>query len=212
MPKTSSIKQPNINQNQLSLISFALPPDAEKAKVGILSANIRRQSFFQVFIHKLSTGPFQTTFTGLKILRATTRNEWKNSREILKKVDEAKQRAIGDWLLDGKSHYGGGLYDEAARVLGSDKSQLMKLKSISERFEFSLRRENLSWRHHYEVASINKIARGRGGEILKAMGKHSGGRLNKNRSHDATSLSPKLKDTGINKSQSQRWQKIAEVP
>ena len=60
-------------------------------------------------------------------------------------------------MLDGKSHYGDGLYREAEKVLGIDKSQLMQMKSISERFEILVRTKNLSWRHHYEVASIKKI-------------------------------------------------------
>lgn len=106
---------------------------------------------------QLRTGPYRTTFVGTEIVRKSTKDEWLNYGEILKRVDEAKQWAIGDWLCDGKRHHGDGLYAEAERVLGIDKSQLMQLKSISERFEILVRTKNLSWRHHYEVASIKLI-------------------------------------------------------
>ena len=38
-----------------------------------------------------------------------------------------------------------------------DQSQLMKLKSIAEKFEILLRSKNLTWNHHYEVASLKQI-------------------------------------------------------
>jgi hypothetical protein len=83
--------------------------------------------------------------------------EWKNYGEILKRVDEAKQWAIGDWLVDGKTHYGDRLYREAAGILDIQKGYLQNLKSISQQFEFSHRCENLSWKHHYEVAPVKII-------------------------------------------------------
>jgi hypothetical protein len=61
------------------------------------------------------------------------------------------------WLVDGKRHYGDGLYKEAERITGIDKSRLMTLKSISDRFEILLRNKNLTWNHHYEVASIETL-------------------------------------------------------
>ena len=57
---------------------------------------------------QLKTGPYKTTFVGTEITRASTPDEWQNYGEILKRIDEAKQWAIGDWLVDGKTHYGDG--------------------------------------------------------------------------------------------------------
>ena len=113
----------------------------------------------------LKTGPYRTTFVGTEIVRQSTKDEWQNYGEILKRVDEAKQWAIGDWLIDGKRHYGDGLYKEAEEILNSDKNSLMNLKSIAERFEFSLRNENLSWNHHKEVSSLKLIEQDHAGKL-----------------------------------------------
>jgi len=106
---------------------------------------------------QLRTGPYRTTFTGTEIIRPSTKEEWLNYGEILKRVDEAKQWAIGDWLVDGKQHYGDGLYQEAERVLGIDTNYLMRFKRIAQTFEISKRLLNLSFGHHFEVASIKQI-------------------------------------------------------
>ena len=65
--------------------------------------------------------------------------------------------AIGDWLIDGKRHYGDGLYVLAEKVTGLDERTLEGLKQIADRFEITLCNVNLQWSHHKEVASIKKI-------------------------------------------------------
>lgn len=64
---------------------------------------------------QLNTGPYKTTFMGIEFVRQSTKKEWENYGEILKRVDEAKQWAIGDWLCDGKRHYNDKLYEESSR-------------------------------------------------------------------------------------------------
>ena len=59
-----------------------------------------------------------------------------------------------------------------------------------------------------QCAEIKLRAERRGGEILKNMPKEPGKRTDLTSSHDAT----KLQEAGINKSQSSRWQQIAELP
>lgn len=59
-------------------------------------------------------------------------------------------------LRSGQRNYGDGLYEKAAGILGSEQSYLRKLKSLSAFFELCSRAHNLSWRHHYEVASVKK--------------------------------------------------------
>ncbi len=113
---------------------------------------------------QLQTGPYRTTFVGTEILRPSTPQEWKNYGEILRRVDEAKQWAIGDWLVDGKSHYGDGLYKEATKVLGIDEQQLRRFKMQSDRFPLLQRCNNLSWGHHYEVVSLKKTSRPESGK------------------------------------------------
>ena len=111
---------------------------------------------------QLRTGPYRTTLTGTEIIRQSTPDEWKNYGEILKRIDEVKQWAIGDWLCDGKSHYGDGLYEEAEKVLGVPVNTLWKLKNISDKFEICRRRQNLAYAHHVEVASLKQIKEVRG--------------------------------------------------
>jgi len=114
---------------------------------------------------QLQTGPYRTTFVGTELLRESTPQEWTNYGEILKRVDEAKQWAIGDWLCDGKRHYGDGLYKEAAGILGIGESQLRSLKSCADLFELCLRKHNLTWSHHYEVTSIKSIFEDKKGKM-----------------------------------------------
>lgn len=114
---------------------------------------------------QLRTGAYLTTFVGTEIIRASTKDEWINYGEILKRVDEAKQWAIGDWLCDGKRHYGDGLYGKAEKILEIDEQQLRRFKMISDRFELLQRCNNLSFAHHYEVASIKKIEEKKDGKL-----------------------------------------------
>ena len=68
-----------------------------------------------------------------------------------------QQWAIGDWLVDGKRHYGDGLYNKAAGILGVDEKTLRNYKSQAGTYRLSRRRDKLSWRHHSEVASLKII-------------------------------------------------------
>jgi hypothetical protein len=86
------------------------------------------------------------------------------------KAVEAKQWATGDWLVDGKTHYGDGLYEEAAKILGYDQSKLRQYKSLSERFELLLRSNKLTWNHHYEVASLKRIEEDAKGKLMRPCG------------------------------------------
>ena len=62
------------------------------------------------------------------------------------------------------------------------------------------------------AAEIKLRAERRAGEMLAKTDKHAGGRPNKNRRHAVTSLPAKLKEMGIAKKQSSRWQTIAALP
>ena len=102
----------------------------------------------------LRTGPYRTTLIGTEITRPSTTKEWHTYGEILRHVEEAKQWAIGDWLVDGKRHYGDRLYKEAAGILDLEQRTLEDQKRIANLFEFTLRNVNLLWWHHREVSSL----------------------------------------------------------
>jgi len=61
---------------------------------------------------------------------------------------------IGDWLRYGTARYGS-KYAAAARTTGYDRQTLMNMVYVATRFEFSRRRENLSWSHHAELAAFD---------------------------------------------------------
>jgi len=115
---------------------------------------------------QLQTGPYRTTFIGTEITRQSTKDEWENYGEILRRVDEAKQWAIGDWLVDGKRHYGDGVYEKAAKVLGYQEQSLKQFKGMASLYgDQKFRRLNLSWAHHQEVASLKTIEETEDGKL-----------------------------------------------
>lgn len=114
----------------------------------------------------LQTKCYLTTQVGTKITRQSTKDEWENYGEILRRVDEAKQWAIGDWLVDGKRHYGDGLYKRANEITGLESRYLENLKQIADRFEITHRCVNLTWAHHREVASLKKIKENKKGKLF----------------------------------------------
>lgn len=107
----------------------------------------------------------RTTFVGTEVVRRSTDQESEIYGTLLKRVDEAKQWAIGDWLADGKRHYGDGLYEKAAAILGVDEPSLRVYHSISGRFQLLLRNNNLTWNHHKETASLKKLAKNDDGKL-----------------------------------------------
>lgn len=106
----------------------------------------------------VNPGPYELTVSGLQLSGESTPAQWEQCGQALKQVDEARQWAIGDWLADGKRHYGDGLYKRAAEITGLDESTLRNYVWLSTAFELSLRRDKLSHRHHKEAASIKQIA------------------------------------------------------
>jgi hypothetical protein len=101
----------------------------------------------------------------MEVVRKSTSDEWKNYGKILRQIDEAKQWIVGDWLVDGKRHYGDGLYKEASAILECSEGDLRNMKSLAERFQLSVRTDKLSWRHHYEVASIKALVESKKGKL-----------------------------------------------
>lgn len=114
---------------------------------------------------ELSRGPYELTECGLSIVGESTIKDWETCGDALRRVDEARQWAIGDWLCDGKRHYGDGLYKRAAEITGLAEGTLWKFKSLSDLFELFRRRKNLAWAHHAEVASIHTTVENEDGTL-----------------------------------------------
>jgi hypothetical protein len=60
---------------------------------------------------------------------------------------------LGDWLLFGRMKYGR-RYKEAVATTGLDYQTLRNYASVARRFDPSRRREDLTFQHHAEVASM----------------------------------------------------------
>jgi len=67
--------------------------------------------------------------------------------------------------VDGKRHYGDGLYKRAAEITGLSYETLKQYKWLSEEFELCNRLHVLTWKHHREVASIKLIAEDKYGKL-----------------------------------------------
>jgi len=104
--------------------------------------------------------------------------------------------------------------DEAKRAL-AEASTLQEIKDIRDKAEaikayvkaagYSLEMQN-------QAAETKLRAERKGGELLKEMEKNKGGQPSeKNRAHHVPGT-PTLKDLGIHRLQSQRWQQIADLP
>jgi N6-adenosine-specific RNA methylase IME4 len=102
----------------------------------------------------MNPGPYELTVCGLELSGDSTPQQWEECGKALRQVDEARQWAIGDWLCDGKRHYGDGLYKKAQEITGLDSGTLRQFASLSSRFELLSRNNNLTFKHHREVASI----------------------------------------------------------
>ncbi|HOR83054.1 MAG TPA: MT-A70 family methyltransferase [Bacteroidales bacterium] len=89
-----------------------------------------------------------------------TIDEWKELGRGLKQIEGSVQFWIGDWARFGEKRGFTGkytdpkVYDELEEITGLDRKTLYGYKGISESIESSLRREDLSFSHHKEVASL----------------------------------------------------------
>lgn len=100
------------------------------------------------------------TATSLVIDESASLEEWIEIGKQLKSIRDAVQWRIGDWLLhgEGKPQWGG-KYEEAVKMLGLTYGTIAIYKSVSKSFQSLSRLKNLSWSHHYEVASLDEDAR-----------------------------------------------------
>lgn len=98
-------------------------------------------------------GKFTLTKTGLLAHGSPTFTEWEYCGNFLKQTDKAVQFWIGDWLNYGESKYGE-TYTQALEATDYENKTLRNGKWVASRVELSRRRDNLSFSHHEEVASL----------------------------------------------------------
>jgi hypothetical protein len=79
--------------------------------------------------------------------------EWARHGRRLGAAGRGSAWWIGDWLAYGETRYGEH-YTRAAEISGYEVQSLMNMAYVASRFDFSRRRENLTWSHHAEVAAL----------------------------------------------------------
>jgi len=95
---------------------------------------------------------FKLTPVSLEIYGALTKKDWREMGAFLKQAGAALRFWIGDWVNAGV-HQWGEMYDEAIAVTGLQKKTLENVSYIAGSVESSRRREQLSFKHHAEVAA-----------------------------------------------------------
>ena len=90
--------------------------------------------------------------TNLTFKRDVSKEEWMDVFKALKQVEGCVQFWIGDCLAYRQQKWG--MYDDIAEETGMAKQTLKDTKWVSENVKSSLRKDNLSFNHHKEVASL----------------------------------------------------------
>lgn len=89
-----------------------------------------------------------------------TLDEWKELGQSLKKIEGCVQFWIGDWARFGdKKGFTGKytdpkVYDQLGEITGLERNTLQRYKSVSDNVDSWRRRQDLSFEHHKEVASL----------------------------------------------------------
>lgn len=99
---------------------------------------------------------FDFGVTGLALRQSfkLSYEEWEACGVWLRAVDRAVQWWVGDWMRLGEEQFG----EEHAQALelggGWDERTLQNMRWVAERVARSVRRADLSWAHHREVAAL----------------------------------------------------------
>lgn len=91
--------------------------------------------------------------TALSIRADLAFEDWQQLGGALRTIEGAVHWWLGDWLNYGERKYGE-KYTQAVETTGFKIQTLMNDKFVAEHIEFSRRRENLTFGHHQEVASL----------------------------------------------------------
>jgi len=103
-------------------------------------------------IPAISTDSFKATPTGLIIVGTPPFEEWQGYGQGIDRVARGIQWIRGDWLNYGECAYG----EKYAQALDPDLEYQTKAneKWVAGSIQFSLRKDNLSFSHHMQVAAL----------------------------------------------------------
>lgn len=104
--------------------------------------------------HDLIYSSFKFQRCGMIVIGNPTFEEWEETGKILGIAEKSVLFWIGDWLNYGE-HKWGEMYAQALDKTDFDYQTLKDAKWVANRVELSLRKDNLTFNHHKEVASLN---------------------------------------------------------
>ena len=93
------------------------------------------------------------TEVGLRIPASLSFEEWERAGYQLSRIVNSSLWCLGDWLVYGKKTYTD-RYMRAIRTAGLRYQTLRNYAWVSRRFEWHRRRQQLTFQHHAEVASM----------------------------------------------------------
>jgi len=93
------------------------------------------------------------TRIGLHMPQDMTFEHWERTGAQLSGIVNASAWCLGDWLVYGKEQYSN-RYQHVVQAVGLDYQTLRNYAWIARRFAPERRRQNLSFQHHAEVASM----------------------------------------------------------
>jgi N6-adenosine-specific RNA methylase IME4 len=97
--------------------------------------------------------PGRVSETALDLPAGLSFEEWQRCGGLLGQVGRSVQWWIGDWVNYGEAQYGE-KYAQALDATGLEYQAVANMAWVARQFEFSLRKENLSWSHHHFVAAL----------------------------------------------------------
>jgi hypothetical protein len=104
---------------------------------------------------RVSVGPaFEVSAVGLKVRGEVSLEEWEEAGRQLVKLNGSVMWWVGDWACYGAGRFGE-KYDAVIAATGYEYQSIANAKWVASRVKFSRRRENLSFGHHAEVASLS---------------------------------------------------------
>ncbi|SDP94264.1 LmbU family transcriptional regulator [Lentzea jiangxiensis] len=90
---------------------------------------------------------------GLRIPEQLSFADWEKAGRQLAGIVDSSSWSLGDWLIYGAAHYSD-RYQRVIRAVGLSYKTLRNYSWVSRRFPIERRREDLSFQHHAEVASL----------------------------------------------------------
>lgn len=97
------------------------------------------------------------TPSSLSLPDTLTWDQWERFGKALRPIHEAFQWWVGDWLKFGEDHFGE-RYAQAMDATGHSYESIQRYARVAKRVAPEVRRADLPWSHHAEVASVEPEA------------------------------------------------------